>query len=618
MPDNPLLDVQTWLYHLGDANDDTIEEIADGDFDLVVLEWASYAAEETPYTAEQLDAMRSDDDDLIVSYLSIGEAESYRYYWNTDEFQAVMDDFLDEENPEWEENFKVEYWNEDWQATIFDYLERIIDGGFNGVYLDIIDAYEYWEEEAPNSGTDYRQEMADFVAAIRSHAESYLAELGDDRTFVVIGQNGIELLENDTYLDAIDGVGKEDLQFYYENGNASDFEVLSDEDVEWAMDLLQLAVDAGKQVMVVEYVSGSRQNTYEDTIESLADQLWEMGIPLYIARNRDLDNIFSQPESVQYARLIEGSANAEVIIGTAYGDVIAALDGNDKVWAGGEDYASDVFVGGAGNDTIGGGPGHDLVIGGEADEGTISQALNHSGDTSDDGADRLFGGSGNDTLIGGSWDDSLVDDNGRYDTGEAIVSGTEANTIWAGAGEDIVIGAGGADRLGGGSGNDLIDGAGGNDTLYGGGGDTGASPNDTLNGGEGDDIIFASAGDDSLVGGEGDDTLYHGMGDDTVYGGDGADLIWMGPGNDIITGGAGADTFAFGANIGTDTITDFNSDEDILHIVSSSTGFQSAEDVQAAATEVEGGILIDLGSGNSLYLADVELGDLQSITYEFV
>ena len=44
----------------------------------------------------------------------------------------------------------MEYWNTDWQVMIYGsdsaYLDMIIAAGFDGVYLDIIDAYEFFED----------------------------------------------------------------------------------------------------------------------------------------------------------------------------------------------------------------------------------------------------------------------------------------------------------------------------------------------------------------------------------------------------------------------------------------------------------------------------------------
>jgi len=86
---------------------------------------------------------------LVLAYMSIGEAEDYRYYWNPS-WNADPPGWLEEENPDWPGNYKVRYWDERWQAIIFggdgSYLKEIIDAGFDGVYVDIIDAFEYFEE----------------------------------------------------------------------------------------------------------------------------------------------------------------------------------------------------------------------------------------------------------------------------------------------------------------------------------------------------------------------------------------------------------------------------------------------------------------------------------------
>ena len=85
---------------------------------------------------------------LLISYMSIGEAEDYRYYWKTD-WNTGNPPFILKENPDWEGNFKVRYWDPEWKKIIYSgensYLNQIIDSGFDGVYLDIIDAYEYFE-----------------------------------------------------------------------------------------------------------------------------------------------------------------------------------------------------------------------------------------------------------------------------------------------------------------------------------------------------------------------------------------------------------------------------------------------------------------------------------------
>jgi len=86
---------------------------------------------------------------LVICYMSIGEAEDYRYYWNSS-WNSNKPEWIEAENPDWPGNFKVKYWNADWQGLIYknsdSYLSKINAAGFDGVYLDIIDAFEYFEQ----------------------------------------------------------------------------------------------------------------------------------------------------------------------------------------------------------------------------------------------------------------------------------------------------------------------------------------------------------------------------------------------------------------------------------------------------------------------------------------
>jgi len=45
----------------------------------------------------------------------------------------------DRENPDWEGNYKVHYWDAGWQAIIYgnadSYCRKILDAGFDGAYL---------------------------------------------------------------------------------------------------------------------------------------------------------------------------------------------------------------------------------------------------------------------------------------------------------------------------------------------------------------------------------------------------------------------------------------------------------------------------------------------------
>lgn len=83
-------------------------------------------------------------------------------------------------------------------------------------------------------------------------------------------------------------------------------------------------------------------------------------------------------------------------------------------------------------------------------------------------------------------------------------------TIYGGAGNDLLIGGGGNDRIYGNEHNDTIDGGWGDDVLFGNGG------NDVLNDRGGRNALFGDSGNDVLSAGSGNDYLDGGSGTDTV------------------------------------------------------------------------------------------------------
>ncbi|OVE77392.1 hypothetical protein BVX99_02680 [bacterium F16] len=158
---------------------------------------------------------------IVLAYMSIGEAERYRYYWNSQwdlDNNGVPDEaaptFLCSENPDWGGNYRVKYWQKEWQKLIVNYLAFIQAQGFDGVYLDIIDAFEgfeldngTWVDDRINqeTGNSYRKDMIKWVSAIAKNARE------TQKTFLIVPQNGLQLLDHPEYLDVISGVGVESL-----------------------------------------------------------------------------------------------------------------------------------------------------------------------------------------------------------------------------------------------------------------------------------------------------------------------------------------------------------------------------------------------------------------------
>jgi len=126
------------------------------------------------------------------------------------------------------------------------------------------------------------------------------------------------------------------------------------------------------------------------------------------------------------------------------------------------------------------------------------------------------------------------------------------------------------------------------------------SANTLRTGGDGDDVLEGGMANNTLAGGAGDDVLKGFMGDDYLVGGDGDDILaGMGSG-DTLTGGAGRDTFVQNfTDTGHDIITDFNPSEDTIEL----NGVHNSHNV--SVTSIDGGTLIDSGTGNTLFVANI-------------
>lgn len=125
-----------------------ISAVTATNYDVVIMDLFFQNEQFTPGEIEQLHHKANGGRRMLLCYMSIGEAEDYRYYWNP-AWASNPPAWMAAENPDWPGNYKVQYWNSDWQDIIYkkpdSYLTKIVTAGFDGVYLDIIDAFEYFE-----------------------------------------------------------------------------------------------------------------------------------------------------------------------------------------------------------------------------------------------------------------------------------------------------------------------------------------------------------------------------------------------------------------------------------------------------------------------------------------
>ena len=102
----------------------------------------------TPAEIQSLKIKSNGGSRLLVAYINIGAAETFRYYWKGNPPYLVKpygEGYADE--------YITGYWTPEWQKIIFNegdtadpednsYIKKIINAGFDGAYLDNLDSYK--------------------------------------------------------------------------------------------------------------------------------------------------------------------------------------------------------------------------------------------------------------------------------------------------------------------------------------------------------------------------------------------------------------------------------------------------------------------------------------------
>jgi len=147
---NSLSEARNYLYMISTNNyrtkDAMIAAIRNTKYDVILIDLFFGSSALTKSDLAQLKKKDNGNggNRLVISYISVGSAENYRYYWQKGWTKG---------NPQWlKKNYSgypneywVEFWDPDWRHIIFgndnSYIKKIIDAGFDGAYLDNVEAY---------------------------------------------------------------------------------------------------------------------------------------------------------------------------------------------------------------------------------------------------------------------------------------------------------------------------------------------------------------------------------------------------------------------------------------------------------------------------------------------
>ena len=243
-----------------------VDELANSGYDLVVTDYSRDGSDAGAYTFDEIETVRLAGK-KVLGYLPMGELSNFRFYWKP-KWRTGRPNFIGPENPNWPGAYKAKYWKRGfWDKVVRPHLDRILDAGFDGIWLDTVDAYWFWYLE----GEDPVQSADRMAKLVRKAAEYARAIAGDD--FVVIANNGLAMLDDasttwrDNYLADIDGVNVESLFYNF----------WSPEDQAYRLAKMDQFAAAGLLLLNIEYIDASQHDEYFATLA--AQDLDILGYP---------------------------------------------------------------------------------------------------------------------------------------------------------------------------------------------------------------------------------------------------------------------------------------------------------------------------------------------------
>lgn len=218
-----------------------LRDLDQADPDVLIVDSSRDGSGAGEWTREEVARLRERPDGtsrILLAYLSIGEAEDYRSYWPR---QGSPPSFAGPENPRWPGNHRVRHWTPAWHRVIFgtpsSFVDRMVDRGFDGLFLDTVDSCEVWEQEGRIGACG---EMADLVRHLARHGRSLRRDL------VVVANNPFPIWDQPGVRGALTGAMSEDR--FFRGGR-----MIRGRALEEALSPLREARRGGLAILVLEY-----------------------------------------------------------------------------------------------------------------------------------------------------------------------------------------------------------------------------------------------------------------------------------------------------------------------------------------------------------------------------
>ena len=220
--------------------------IASSNIDLIVIDPSLDDSSRRFVTQAECATLKAKSDGsrrIVLAYLSVGEADTKRWYW-PEEWRRSAPDWVGPENARWPGSRSVRYWNSEWRDLVYhrtgSMLDQILDVGFDGVFLDRMDGYGDWQAEA-----GAKDAMVELVVELAAKARA------ERPGFILMMQNAEALLPYADLTNVIDAHNKESLLTGLPDPNSQN----SPQDVEWSLSYLRRLQQLGMPTFATEYVS---------------------------------------------------------------------------------------------------------------------------------------------------------------------------------------------------------------------------------------------------------------------------------------------------------------------------------------------------------------------------
>ena len=128
---------------------DWVNALAATNYDMLMIDTFWRETESISFEqVRQLHYKRLGSDRLVFGVLPLGLARDTRFYWKSD-WKLGEPPFLVAPDPGDPAQTVVNYWDEKWKEIVGKYMQGIVDLGVDGVLLDQVDSYLYFEDLMP-------------------------------------------------------------------------------------------------------------------------------------------------------------------------------------------------------------------------------------------------------------------------------------------------------------------------------------------------------------------------------------------------------------------------------------------------------------------------------------